>query len=111
MIVGYPTETREDIDISKQWLTDNTRFKDIIDFTWGGTMAILPGTELYNNQSKYNIVVDGPPWQNWTNTVTGSNPKQRAEWLVELSNHCKELGYKTFCGIENETILESLLKL
>ncbi len=111
MIVGYPTETREDIDISKQWLTDNTRFKDIIDFTWGGTMAILPGTELYNNQSKYNIVVDGSPWQNWTNTVTGSNPKQRAEWLVELSNHCKELGYKTFCGIENETILESLLKL
>lgn len=111
MIVGYPTETREDIDISKQWLTDNVQFKDVIHFTWGGTMAVLPGTEIYNNQSKYNIVVEGPPWQNWTNTVTGSNPKQRAEWLVELSSHCKSLGYKTFCGIENETVVESLLML
>jgi radical SAM superfamily enzyme YgiQ (UPF0313 family) len=111
MIVGYPTETREDIDISKKWLADNVRFKDIIDFTWGGTMAILPGTEIYNNQQKYNIKLYGPPWQNWTNTVTGSNPKQRAEWLVELANYCKELGYKTHGGIENETVVESLLKL
>lgn len=109
MIVGYPTESEEDIDKAKEFLKDNIKFKDIITFSWGGTMAILPGTEIYNNTDKYNIKLFGPPWQNWVNTITGSNPKQRAEWLKELYEYSKSLGYRTFTGIENEGMIETLL--
>ena len=109
MIVGYPTETREDIDISKEWLSSHKHFIPIIDFTWGGTMAILPGTAVYENQSKYNIKVFGPPWQNWINTLTGSNPKQRAEWLLELSDYCEDLGFRTYRGLENAAVVDTIL--
>jgi hypothetical protein len=109
MIVGYPTESRDDIEIAKKFMTDHTHFKDIITFSWGGTMAILPGTAIYQNPNKYDIQIFGPPWQNWINVKTGSNPKQRAEWLMELHDYCDNLGYKTISGVENEGIVEILL--
>jgi hypothetical protein len=109
MIVGYPTETETDIEYAKQWLKQYNHFSKILKLSWGGTMAILPGTKLDQNKDKLNIKVHGPPWQNWVNTVTGSNPSQRAKWLVDLSNYSKLLGFNNSSGIENQSIVSMML--
>ena len=109
LIVGYPTESRADIDYAKHWLEENIRFNKILQLTWGGTMSILPGTYLDENREKYGLNVYGPPWQHWTSTITGSTPRLRAEWLTELKEHSDSLGFKISKGIENESIVATLM--
>lgn len=109
MIVGYPTETIEDINYAKSWLDQNSKFKDVLSFSWGGTMSILPGTYLDNNREKYNLDIFGPPWQNWINTETGSNPQQRATWLADLRKHAESIGFRSTDNNENKMVMHMIL--
>lgn len=109
MIVGYPTEDRTDIDYIKDWLTKNKKFNSIFSISWGGTMSILPGTYLDNNREKYGLEVYGPPYQNWISTITGSTPKKRVEWLMELKDHATRLGFNNPMAIENQMMVSKLL--
>jgi hypothetical protein len=106
MIVGYPTEDEASIEVAKDWLRTRTRFHDIISLSWGGTMAILPGTYLDKNQEDYEIEVYGPPWQLWRSPV--STVEKRVRWWNELSDLSKELGYRTSVGIENNAVIDIL---
>jgi anaerobic magnesium-protoporphyrin IX monomethyl ester cyclase len=108
MIVGYPTEDEKSIQTALDWLTNNTHFQPIIEFSWGGTMAVLPGTYLDDNREKYGLDVYGPPWQLWKSDISGSTPKKRLEWYKQLTDHCKKLGYKTSSGIENTSMIHLL---
>jgi len=109
MIVGYPTEDKSDIDYIKDWLTRNQHYNKVFSISWGGTMSILPGTYLDDNREKYGLQVYGPPYQNWISSITGSNPKQRVEWLMELRTHAMSLGFNNPLAIENQMILSKLL--
>jgi hypothetical protein len=109
MIVGYPTETDDDIEYAKQWLSKYKHFSQILTLSWGGTMAILPGTKLDQIKESLNIEISGPPWQNWINTKTGSNPLQRAKWREDLANYSKLQGFEIIGGVENESIISMIL--
>jgi hypothetical protein len=108
MIVGYPTEDENSIQVAKDWLSDNTRFQPIVEWSFGGTMAVLPGTYLDTNREKYGLEVYGPPWQFWKSSISGSTPKKRLEWYTDLTEHCKQLGYKVGSGIENSSMIHLL---
>lgn len=108
MIVGYPTEDEHSIQVAKDWLSDHTHFQPIVEFSFGGTMAILPGTHLDSNRETYGLEVYGPPWQLWDSTISGSTPKKRLDWYNELTEHCKQLGYKVGSGIENSSVIHLL---
>lgn len=109
LIVGYPTETESDIEYAKQWLKQYSYFNKILELSWGGTMAILPGTKLDQIKDKINIKIQGPPWQNWVNTVTGSNPVLRAKWLIDLTAYSKAQGFIVESGVENHSIVSTIL--
>lgn len=109
-IVGYVTETQEDIDFAAQWFRDHVHYKDNFIMTLGGTLGILPGTWLDRNKEELNIVVFNKPTQKWYNTVTGSNPQMRAQWCADLFKLCKELGYNVFESIDNHYVLEMMMR-
>lgn len=106
IIVGYPLEDEKSIQKSKKWLESNRQFNDCMVLNFGGTMAIFPDTELWNNASKYNITIDGPPWQQWHNHV--SNPALRKKWWKELVECAQSNGFKVEYSFENSIILEGL---
>jgi len=110
MIVGYVTETQEDIDYTKQWFKDHVTYKDTIKIQLGGTLGIFPNTWLDRNKEKLNVVTFGMPYQKWNNTVTGSSPSIRAQWQKELFNLCVELGYDMYDDIDNHYVLELMMR-
>jgi radical SAM superfamily enzyme YgiQ (UPF0313 family) len=109
LIVGYPTETEKDIEYAKQWLNKYKHFSQILTLSWGGTMAILPGTKLDQMKDDLNIKISGPPWQNWVNTATGSNPMQRAKWLNDLADYSELQGFNLKSGTENHSVVSLML--
>jgi len=110
MIVGYVTETEQDIEFAAQWFRDHVEYKDLIKIQFGGTLGILPGTYLDRHKEQLNIVTFGPPYQKWNNTVTGSTPEMRFGWQRYLVETCRELGYEQFEDLDNHLILEMMMK-
>jgi len=110
MITGYVTEVQADIDFAEQWYKDHAEeYRDVIKIQLGGTLGVMPNTWLDRNKKDLNVVVFGPPYQHWNNTVTGSNPKQRALWQKHLFKVCQDLGYTLVDAIDNHYILELLI--
>lgn len=93
MIVGYITETQDDIDRAKQWLRDNVRFRDTLEFHWGSGLGILDNTYLGEHKHDLGIVMIGAAPHEWTTTHTGTTPEQRTKWARELIGLSKHLGY------------------
>lgn len=106
IIVGYPLEDQNSIDKAKQWLKENQRFNDVMILNFGGTMAIFPDTELWNNKEKYNIKMQPPTWQHWHNHI--STPSLRKKWWQELYLSAKQNGFQVLHTFENSIILEGL---
>jgi tRNA A37 methylthiotransferase MiaB len=53
LIAGYPTETDEDYEFSKQWFRDRKHFsKNTVYLVQLTSTAILPGTQLDRTMSK-----------------------------------------------------------
>ena len=94
IIVGYINETQEDIDIAKQWLRDNLRFKDVIRFCWGSGLAIFDDTYLGENKDALGIKMIGPNPHEWISTQIPSTPEQRRQWSIELRELSYQLGWQ-----------------
>lgn len=109
-IVGYINETRQDIDYIKRWLKDNIEFKDNILLQWGGTLGIFPNTFLDKNKEKLGITMLAPNPHQWTSTLSTSTPSQRAQWAKEINDWSKKLGYRVTESLDNQFILEQLIK-
>lgn len=108
-IVGYVTETQQDIDFAKQWLRTHTEYQDILYLQWGGTLGIFPNTYLSNNMNTLGIVKINKHPQSWVNPNNGSTPALRSAWVKELNELSTELGYRVFRNIDNHFILETLI--
>ena len=111
MIVGYPTEDQASIDKQKQWLKDNTKYQPVLEFDFGGTMMLLPGTYISVNQEEMGIKSWGPPYYLWTCEKSGSTPKKRIRWWKELMDTQKEHGWKVSNGIENTAIIDKMMAI
>ena len=85
---------------------ENQRFNDVMILNFGGTMAIFPDTELWNNKEKYNIKMQPPTWQHWHNHI--STPSLRKKWWQELYLSAKQNGFQVLHTFENSIILEGL---
>lgn len=108
-LVGWITEVRKDIDYAKQWLIDNTRFKDVISVNWGGSLAVFTNTYLDRHKDELGIKMIGPSPQSWVNEEINSTPALRAEWVNELAEFSKSLGYTVHQSMDNHFVLETLM--
>lgn len=109
-VVGYITETQTDIDISKQWLRDNTRFIDTVSFDWGPGLAIMENTYLFDNKIKLGITISKDSPMKWTSKHNDSTDEKRKAWAVELRELSALLGFRvTATLIDNHYLLEQSL--
>jgi radical SAM superfamily enzyme YgiQ (UPF0313 family) len=108
-IVGYVTETNNDIEFIKKWLDGHTEYKDILHIQWGVTLGIFPNTFLEKNYRDFGVEKIGPQPQQWINRSINSTPVIRASWAKELNEYSKNLGYKVADNLDNHYILESLI--
>lgn len=109
-ITGYVTETDQHIQDRKKWLDTHTKYQPIIrGIQWGGGLGIFPNTHLDNHKKELNIKMIGTAPHEWINTVTGSTPKIRAQWVKELNEYSEALGYNVVKDIDNHFLLEQLL--
>jgi radical SAM superfamily enzyme YgiQ (UPF0313 family) len=110
-LVGWVTETQEDIDFAKKWLIEHAEFNDILHITWGGTLGIHTDTYLDRNKDKLGIVMKGPNPQAWVSNKINSTPKIRAEWATELADFSKKLNFTVYTALDNHFILEKLINV
>lgn len=109
-IVGYVTETQDDIDLSKQWLRNNTRFNDTVSFDWGGTLAIVEHTYLGDNKDKLGIKLENNDPMKWTSKYTDSTAEKRKAWTIELRELSAQLGFTVAAtGADTHYLLEQSL--
>jgi hypothetical protein len=109
-ITGYVNETYEHIKFRKQWLETHVKYQPVIyGIQWGGGLGIFANTYLEKNKQKLGIQMIGSKPHEWINVITGSTPKMRAEWVVELNDYAEQLGYKVSRDIDNHFLLEQPL--
>lgn len=108
-IVGYITETQQDIEFAKQWLRTHTEYQDILYIQWGGTLGIFPNTYLANNSDSLGIIKINRHPQSWINPTNGSTPALRSTWVKELNALSEELGYRVANNLDNHFLLETLI--
>jgi radical SAM superfamily enzyme YgiQ (UPF0313 family) len=100
MIVGYPTETDKDFQLTLDMFD---RYKSYLDagiveeVNLGLTLNLLIGTPLHSNLDQYRIVQEHGHINNW---VCLDNPtldyRERLRRRIVLQAHCEQLGYKIF---------------
>ena len=102
MIVGYPTETDEDFQETMDMFVRYKKYNHIIkNVVVGSTLSILPGTPLFIDAEKSNIMLD--KYEN--NWLALDNPKltleKRLQWRETLKKHVLNLGYPAFNDSEH----------
>jgi len=86
IITGYPTETREDYEFTKQWFKDRAKYNKVIKRLFLSPITILPGTGLHRKIHEYGIVVNGVSLKNWsTEKIT---EEERLAYHKELVDLC-----------------------
>lgn len=108
-IVGYISEEQYHIDFIKDWLDTHTEYAYILTIQWGGTLGIFPNTFLDNNKENLGINKFGNLPNSWSNDKIKSTPKLRAQWVKDLNEYSKKLGYVVSENLDNHFILESLM--
>ena len=110
MLVGYPTETEEDFQLTMKMFERYKPYLDngtIEEVNLGLTLNLLKNTPLYDNKDKYNIVQANEHINDW---VCIDNPtltyKERLKRRIILQAHCESLGYKVF---ESKNYVKQLL--
>lgn len=106
MIVGWHTETQAEIDFAKSWLDAHRRFQPILTINWGGSLGIFTNTFLDRNKDQLGIKMIGLTPQHWKNQH--SDPAVRTQWVKQLEDHSKDLGYTVLSRMDNHYLLELL---
>jgi radical SAM superfamily enzyme YgiQ (UPF0313 family) len=95
MLIGYPTETEEDFELTLQMIKDYKKYSDngiIWGIVLGKTMVVLPNTPISDNSDHWNISYD--KIGNWIST---DNPRltyhERVKRRMKAGRLCEELGY------------------
>ena len=94
IIVGYPTETLEDYEATKQWFRDNACYASTVYQVGLSLASVLPNTNLARKAKEYNIVVGALPTV-WTNKNLNITPQQRINHQFDLEQLCTELNYNS----------------
>jgi radical SAM superfamily enzyme len=91
LIVGYPTETREDYEFTKQWFKDRVNVYGNNNPVCGinlAPLAILDGTGLDKKSNELKLD-RGENINIWINRETKISQDERAEYYKELFQICQ----------------------
>ena len=113
MIVGYPTETKQDFNCTLDLLERLSVYNEkgtISGVNLGKTMVVLPGSPIGQNMSHWGIEYDEN--NNWISTL---NPKldfkERVRRRLIAQEKCEELGYMVRWPLTTLSTLSQNLKL
>lgn len=95
MLIGYPTETEEDFELTLDMIKDYKRYSDsgiIWGIVLGKTMVVLPNTPIADNADHWSIAYDSTG--NW---ISKDNPTltyhERVKRRMRAGRLCEDLGY------------------
>lgn len=90
IITGYPSETLEDYEFTKQWFRDRSKYNKVISRLFLSPIDIIPGTQLHKNMKSYKII---PVKDNWETSTISLDKRIQHHW--ELVDLCYKLGFNT----------------
>ena len=99
MIIGYPTETREDFNMTLEMFKKYQKYSSnlIEEVNLGLTLNLLPNTPLYNEAEKHGLETTKEHINDW---VCKQNPtldfEERLRRRIEAQYFRETLGYKVF---------------
>ena len=110
LIVGYPTETRDDYEFTKQWFQDRVEM-----YGYGNPVrrinlshaTILENTQLERNMGKLNLS-PGEFHMNWFSKKTQISIVERSQYWNELSEICKPFGLPSGVRLDGYKSLEKM---
>jgi hypothetical protein len=105
-LIGYITETEQDVENAIQWWRDHAEYRDIITVNLGSPLGILKNTELEKNFDQLGLRWVGPNHTDWANE--NSDPKTRVRWYERLSATIKEVGFREIKPFDNYYIMERI---
>ena len=92
LIVGYPTETKEDFEYTKQWFKQRKHYaKNSVTSVVLSMASILPNTQLEKNQSTYGIVRGEVPTI-WLTKKNNIDTQDRLNYFNELTQLLVTIG-------------------
>jgi anaerobic magnesium-protoporphyrin IX monomethyl ester cyclase len=101
-IVGFPNETRQEFELTKDRLRDLKEYIDEVSSL--NPCYITGGTDLELNPKKFSLTLPKESWcYHWQEVKNSNNYKTRKERTKELAAHIRNLGIKVnFTGIYDE---------
>lgn len=101
LIVGYPTETKQDFEFTKQWFIDRKQYATHPVYSVVTSLAaILPNTTLDRKRSEYGIVSGEIPTV-WLTPVSEISVQYRLQYLKDLLVTLSKQGFQVTSGNDN----------
>ena len=107
IISAYPTETRADLEFTKQWFRDRLHYAGNSVFQVAISYAsVLPGTKLEERADEYGIKVGKYP-SIWFNQNLAVTAEMKANHIHELNEICKPFQTtKSFKNLKTKVIIK-----
>lgn len=105
-LIGYITETADDIDRAVKWWEDHAEYRDIVSVNLGSPLGILKNTPLAQQFEHLGLRWIGPNDQDWVNG--NSDPATRVQWYERLSDTLRRVGFQEFKPFDNYFIMERI---
>jgi hypothetical protein len=111
LIVGYPTESQQDFEFTKQWFRDRQHYaQNPITQVVFSLSAILPNTKLERKQEEYSIVRGEIPTI-WMTQINDISTQDRINYFNELNELLTTLSMSTTNGGPGVAITSAELAL
>lgn len=113
LIVGYVTDNELTNKKTIEWFENNKHYADspITGVSFGGTLGILPGTEIYRKQKELGIILNNEQFDhNWSLKNENNTAEVRLRWHKEQTMACKKAGFTVTSSVDNFLLMEQMMQ-
>lgn len=113
ILVGYVTDTEETNREAIEWFETHKHYahNPISSVSLGGTLGILPGTELYRRREELGVQLTNQLFDHdWSIDKTGNTPSVRVRWNAEQTRACQKAGFRVTSETDNHLLMEQMIK-
>ena len=113
LIVGYVSDTEETHKETVQWFANHKHYIDspISGVSLGGTLGILPGTEIHRRREELGIELKDQQFDHdFYIKDTDNTPTTRLRWHKEQTEACMASGYRVTSLIDNHLLMEQMME-